>query len=151
MRRWDSRRSAYDSARYIEPAEDRRDGLLDYLGDLARAHPEAGYYLENGGWMGPSRAPGPGEGHLRTRDNMCYYVAQTSMGPGHEYAEGYVVSDGGAVPHAWLVDDDGAVVELAPSLQDMDVDHFGVTFPPWLVTRTMSERETADPIVEAVA
>lgn len=144
---WDSTVTQYESAAYLARPGDRRHNFTDYLRDRADEHPEIRYYFENGSWTGPARIPGLDEGHLRTGDNRCYYNAQTSIAPGYDYAEGYAVSAGGAIAHAWLMDG-GRPIELSPSLQQMDVDYFGIVFKSGLVRDAMVDRGTADPIVE---
>lgn len=141
----------YESRRYMMAADDRRGGFMDYLESQATSFDEPAHYLEEGEWMGDPRAPAEGEEHLRTGDNECYYLAQTGMGPGHRYAEGYAVAEDGAIAHAWLVDDRGDVVELSPRLLGLSPDYYGVVFDNGIARDVMIERGQAEPVVEAVA
>lgn len=145
MVQWDSVETLLESADYIRQG-DRRSAFVDYLESVGEE--ETDYYLEHGSWRDkPARAPDTAI--IRTRNNECYYCAQTGMSPALSYVEGYAVTDDGAVAHAWLETDEN-VVETSPSMLNYDTDYYGVSFDHDVVRDRMIETEVAGPVVEHV-
>lgn len=87
---------------------------------------------------------------LQGEENLCFYNAQTTAArTGLRYVEGvYTTSNNNPTPHAWLLDPDGAVLEITHVTRDLEryvnskglpilpPEHwiyFGVIFKPELV------------------
>lgn len=128
------------------------------LREDADTHPECEYYLKNGSWRNSKR---PSEEEVskaipridELEPKQCYYNAQTNLSPETTYVEGYLIilpqkddETTISVAHAWLETNE-QVIELDPTIEQSNTLHFGVEFANNMIHETLTEKETADPIV----
>lgn len=160
--KWDSKPELFVAfSEYLNPDKPRKS-FERYLTERSEVHPELAYYQDHGSWrergsLSDSAREEVLETVFNQGANNCYYNAQTAMIPERTYVEGYVITNGHVpAPHAWLeVEENGVqkVVEITPPWSEKDGQHteyFGVPFDESTVRKILAERETADPIVEAV-